>query len=153
MTRSRGAVRPVGLVCLQRTGGGLRRRAGEDWPEEPAVLIVESVDAGPRKSGLIVGSWTLLRIALEAGQRRLARRAGCNDLGEQGQEDQAGPSRAGKGHLAKVTGLLRAERKETGRPGCSGQEVDEEDDRAAPGCNILDDIRSDDRAAEDRAAS
>jgi hypothetical protein len=82
MTRSRGAVEPVGLVCLQRTGGGLRRRAEEDWPEEPTILIVESVGAGPEKSGLIVDSWTLLRIATEAGQRRLARRTGCNDLGE-----------------------------------------------------------------------
>ncbi len=60
----------------------MRRRAGEDWPEEPAVMIVESVGAGPGKSDRIVGGWTLLRIAPEAGQSRLARRAGSIDLGE-----------------------------------------------------------------------
>ncbi|GAB2216689.1 hypothetical protein Droror1_Dr00024466, partial [Drosera rotundifolia] len=67
--------RPERRLSGDRTGGVLRCRAGEDWPEEPAVMIVTSVGAEPGKSGLIVGGWMLLRIAPEAGQKRLAGRA------------------------------------------------------------------------------
>ncbi|GAB2213814.1 hypothetical protein Droror1_Dr00018130 [Drosera rotundifolia] len=71
-----------GRLASDRTEGGLRLRAGEDWLEERAVIILESVGAGPGRFNRIVGSGTLLRIAPEAGQKRLAGRAGSIDLGE-----------------------------------------------------------------------